>query len=238
MAGAAQRLANEDEEQQRKASGQGAHHGYERLFRFAFALGRLGNIKHLDNRAFAALVDAGHLVLFGKKFEQGLVVFVVAKPGDVITVARVGSGLFLFGSCHLGAHRPQLSLSLFEVGCGFGQVATHAGQLDLLCSDARFELGHHLYGRPWRYLENTAVDAAGFEGLVSLGEIVFGIGQLFFEKHPALLSLGDGQAVEQFAQFFQMGVGQLGGKGRVFVASFYADQAVFATGNNNVATQR
>jgi hypothetical protein len=53
---------------------------------------------------------------------------------------------------------------------------------------------------------------------------------LLFKKQAALLRFGHGQLGQQFLQFFDMRVGQFGGKLGVFVVNLNADQAVFAAG--------
>ena len=199
MSGTAKALADEDEEQQRKAHGQCGHHGYLRLLGLAFALGWLGDIHHLNNGTFAAFVHTGHFVLFGKQVEQGLVVFEVAKFGDVVAVFAAACRSFFFSAGQLTAHGRQLNLRLFEVGRGFSQVAAHGGELDFLRSDAGFEFCQAFYGRRRAGFDGAAVDAAGLQGLLGFDQVVFGSCELFFKEHAALLGFGHSQAAEQLA---------------------------------------
>ena len=92
-----------------------------------------------------------------------------------------------------------------------------------MSGDAGLEPGQAFNGSLRVGIEGTAVDATGFQGLFCFDQIVFGRGQLVFKKQAALLGFRHRNAVEQGAQFFNVGVGQLGGKGGICVAGVDAD---------------
>ena len=102
---------------------------------------------------------------------------------------------------------------------------------DLAPAVAVLELGQGLYRRGGVGFEHIAVDATGLEGLFGFHQLVFGVAQLLFKEKAALLSLSDCQSAEQVTKFFYIRVGQLGGKGWVFVAGVNANQAVFTAGD-------
>ena len=84
------------------------------------ALRQLGRIQHLNDGTFTNFVGACPIVLFGKEFKQGFVVFKFTEFGDVVAFATACSGngrLCVFGTGELSTQRGELNLCLFEVGC-------------------------------------------------------------------------------------------------------------------------
>ena len=234
----AQGLADEDEEQESKASGQGGDDGDQGFLRFGSALWGLGRVQHLDDCAFAGFVHAGQFVLFGKEFKQGFVVFEFTVFADVVALACGGIGgvvFVLFGQ--LGAQVGQLVQGLFEVWRGLGQVAAHGTHFDFLDGDLGLEGGDAGYGAGGVALEHAVRDAGGLERLLGGSEFVFGLDELLFKEEATLLGFGHGQTAQHFAQLFHIGVGHVGCKLGVFVVKLNADQAVFATGYAGVLCQ-